>query len=219
MLTQTNLTSHLPRTTGKVTLQGLLAPAQVYRDAWGIPHAQAANETDAFYVQGFVTAQDRLWQMEYDRRRGSGRWAEMVGELGLDQDIVMRRFRLVDSAQADYGAVNDHTRQLMDSYAAGVNAWIATATAEGTLPVEYSITGLSPNMGPNPGNPGMAWWSSRCAISSWASSSPKPGAPSWSTNWARKRRPNWPPDTSLANSRSCPRAVATMPNWTITWPN
>ncbi len=144
MLTQTNLTSHLPRTNGKVTLQGLLAPAQVYRDALGIPHAQAANEVDAFYVQGFVTAQDRLWQMEYDRRRGSGRWAEVVGELGLNQDIVMRRFRLVDSAQADYGAVNDHTRKLMDSYAAGVNAWIATATAEGTLPVEYSITGLDP---------------------------------------------------------------------------
>ena len=142
MLTQTNLTAHLPRTTGKVSIPGLSAQAEVYRDEWGIPHARAASETDAFFVQGFITAQDRLWQMEYDRRRGSGRWAEVVGESALEQDIMMRRFRLVDSAQADYGAVNDHTRKLMDAYAAGVNAWVETATVEGTLPVEYSIAGL-----------------------------------------------------------------------------
>ena len=144
MLTQTNPTDHLPRTDGKVSLPGLSAPAEVYRDAWGIPHARAASEVDAFFVQGFFTAQDRLWQMEYDRRRGSGRWAEVVGKAGLDQDVMMRRFRLVDSAQADYGAVNDHTRRLMDAYAAGVNAWMDTAAAEGTLPVEYAIAGLEP---------------------------------------------------------------------------
>lgn len=146
MSTQTtpNPIAHLPRTTGKVVLPGLSAPAEIYRDAWGIPHARAASETDAFFVQGFVTAQDRLWQMEYDRRRGSGRWAEVVGQSGLEQDVMMRRFRLADSAQADYGAVNDYTRQLMDAYAAGVNAWIETAKAEGTLPVEYAIAGLEP---------------------------------------------------------------------------
>ena len=144
MPTTLNLQSHLPRTTGKVSLPGLSAPAEIYRDAWGIPHARAASEVDAFYVQGFFTAQDRLWQMEYDRRRGSGRWAEVVGKIALDQDVMMRRFRLADSAIADYGAVNDHTRKLMDAYAAGVNAWIETAAAEGTLPVEYSITGLEP---------------------------------------------------------------------------
>ena len=144
MLTQANLSAHLPRTTGKMYLRGLSGAAEVYRDAWGIPHARAASETDAFFVQGFVTAQDRLWQMEFDRRRGSGRWAEVVGESALEQDIMMRRFRLVDSARADYGAVNSRTRQLMDAYAAGVNAWIATADDEYTLPIEYAITGLNP---------------------------------------------------------------------------
>jgi len=89
MLTQTNLASHLPRTTGRVSLAGLSAPAEIYRDAWGIPHARAASEVDAFFVQGFFTAQDRLWQMEYDRRRGSGRWAEVVGQSALDQTIMM----------------------------------------------------------------------------------------------------------------------------------
>ena len=144
MLTQTSLTAHLPRTTGKVHIPGLSAPAEVYHDAWGIPHARTASEADAFLVQGFFTAQDRLWQMEYDRRRGSGRWAEAAGQSALDQDVMMRRFRLVDSARADYGAVNDHTRQLMDAYAAGVNAWIETATSEGCLPVEYAISGIEP---------------------------------------------------------------------------
>lgn len=144
MLTQTSLSDHLPRTHGQVSLSGLSDPAEIYRDAWGIPHARAASETDAFFVQGFFTAQDRLWQMEYDRRRGSGRWAEVVGKSALDQDVMMRRFRLVDSARANYGAVNDQTRRLMDAYAAGVNAWIETAAAEGCLPVEYAISGIEP---------------------------------------------------------------------------
>ena len=144
MLTQTSLTTHLPRTSGEVVLPGLSAPAEIYRDAWGIPHARAASEVDAFFVQGFLTAQDRLWQMEFDRRRGSGRWAEVAGKAALDQDLMMRRFRLVDSAQADYRAVSDHTRNLMDAYAGGVNAWIETAAAEGSLPVEYAISGIDP---------------------------------------------------------------------------
>ena len=144
MITCQDLANSLPRTNGKVSLKGLAAAAQVYRDAYGIPHVRATSETDAFFAQGFVTAQDRLWQMEYDRRRGSGRWAEVVGQSGLDQDLLMRRFRLEASARADYGAVNDHTRKLMDAYAAGVNSWTDTATAEGSLPVEYSITGLTP---------------------------------------------------------------------------
>ena len=144
MLTHANLSAHLPRTTGKMHLGGLSAPAEVYRDTWGIPHARTASETDAFFVQGFVTAQDRLWQMEFDRRRGSGRWAEVVGESALEQDIMMRRFRLADSARADYGAVSQRTRELMDAYAAGVNAWILAADDEYSLPIEYSITGLNP---------------------------------------------------------------------------
>ena len=133
MLTQIDFAAHLPRIDGTVSLKGLEGTAEVYRDAWGIPHARAGSEVDAFFVQGFVTAQDRLWQMEYDRRRGSGRWAEVVGESAVEQDVMMRRFRLADSAQADYEAVAEGTRQLMDAYAAGVNAWIGTATAEGNL--------------------------------------------------------------------------------------
>ena len=120
---------------------------EVYRDAYGIPHARAGSAAQAFFAQGYVTAQDRLWQMEYDRRRGSGRWAEAVGPSALEQDILMRRFRLADSARADYQASSPATRRLFDAYAAGVNAWIdaaAEAGAGAVLPVEYAITGLTP---------------------------------------------------------------------------
>ena len=79
--------------------------------------------------------------MEYDRRRAAGRWAEVVGTPAVEQDKLMRRFRLEASARADYQAVEDHTRMMLDAYAAGVNAFTAGAP---NLPVEYRITGLQP---------------------------------------------------------------------------
>ena len=130
-----------PNVSGSVTLDGLSQPVQVFRDSLGIPHVRAANEADAFFAQGFVTAQDRLWQMEFDRRRAQGRWAEVVGPSAADQDQLMRRFRLEDSAQADYQAVDEATRAMLDSYAAGVNAFIASTHS---LPIEFRIAGLQP---------------------------------------------------------------------------
>ena len=131
----------LPTVTGTVKLPGLKDQVEIYRDRWGIPHAKASNLADSFFVQGFATAQDRLWQMEYDRRRGAGRWAEVVGEIAVEQDLLMRRFRLVDSAKEDYQYTKGETRQMFDAYAQGVNAFIQTTDP---LPVEYNITGLNP---------------------------------------------------------------------------
>ena len=102
MITRNNLESSIPDTTGAVEVQGLTAPVQIYRDRCGIPHAQAKTVEDAFFAQGFFTAQDRLWHMDYDRHRAYGRWAEMAGPSGLEQDILMRRFRLEASARSDY---------------------------------------------------------------------------------------------------------------------
>ena len=141
---QQALTQAVPDTTDAISLPGLSAAVQVYRDRWGIPHIRAANTADAFLAQGFVTAQDRLWQMEYDRRRGSGRWAEVVGASGLTQDLAMRRFRLEPAARADYQSCSAATRALLDAYAQGVNAWIDYATAANCLPAEYAITGIAP---------------------------------------------------------------------------
>ena len=139
MITKEDLKGAIPNLTGTVKLKGLSATVEVYRDRWGIPHVRAENELDAFFAQGFVTAQDRLWHMEYDRRRGGGRWAEVVGETALEQDKLMRRFRLTASAKADYAAMDDHTKAVFDAYAAGVNAFI---DGPDPLPVEYRITGV-----------------------------------------------------------------------------
>ncbi len=131
----------VPSLEGRVSLAGLERPVEVVRDSLGIPHIRAESLHDAFFAQGFAHAQDRLWQMEYDRRRAAGRWAEYAGPSGVDQDVLMRRLGLVASARADYAAVNAETRAMLDAYAAGVNAFISTTDA---LPIEYRLVGGEP---------------------------------------------------------------------------
>ncbi len=69
----------LPVTKGELRVEGLKAPVRVLRDEWGVPHIYAANRHDLFFAQGFVQAQDRLWQMETNRRVGAGRLSEVIG--------------------------------------------------------------------------------------------------------------------------------------------
>ena len=140
-LTAADLRDAIPPLDGVVTLPGLRAEAQVRRDNWGIPHIRAANERDAWFAQGFVTAQDRLWAMEYDRRRAVGRWAEAAGQSAVGPDMQMRRHRLADAARADYAAAGPRGKEMLDAYAAGVNAFI---DSDAPLPVEYGITGITP---------------------------------------------------------------------------
>ena len=135
-ITREDLRKALPEVRGRLRIPGLRAAVEVWRDAEGIPHIRAASVHDAFVAQGFVHAQDRLWHMEYDKRRAYGRWAECAGPSALAQDLQMRRFRLEASARADYAALNAETRAMLDGYAAGVNAFARTAT---TLPIEYRL--------------------------------------------------------------------------------
>lgn len=141
MITHDDLQSAIPNLTGTISLKGLEGRVKIYRDKYGIPRIKAGSEMDAYFAQGFSTAQDRLWHMEYDRRRGSGRWAEAVGQQAVSQDIMMRRFRIEASAKADYQAMDAFTKAMFDAYTAGVNAFINSGDA---LPIEYRITGLEP---------------------------------------------------------------------------
>jgi penicillin amidase len=141
MINGQDLKSAIPNLTGTVRLKGLNGSVKIYRDKHGIPRIKAESERDAYFAQGFATAQDRMWHMEYDRLRGAGRWAEAVGEQAVNQDIMMRRFRLEASAKADYQVMDTHTKVMFDAYTAGVNAFINSGDA---LPVEYRITGLQP---------------------------------------------------------------------------
>jgi penicillin G amidase len=139
--TRQDLTAALPRLDGSIRLPGLRAPAGIWRDVDGIPHVEAASAHDAFFVQGVVHAQDRLWHMDYDRRRANGRWAECAGSAAVAQDVYLRRLGIAASARADYAAVNAETRAMLDAYAAGVNAFLAVSSA---LPVEFHLLGTRP---------------------------------------------------------------------------
>jgi len=140
-VTHEALRATIPPLDGTVKLAGLDGAVEVVRDSLGIPHIKAGSVHDAFFAQGFVHAQDRLWHMEYDRRRAAGRWAECVGPAGVDQDILTRRLGLATSAKADYAALNAEARAVLEAYAAGINVFIQTTPA---LPIEYQLLGETP---------------------------------------------------------------------------
>lgn len=131
----------IPDLSAPITLAGLEGRVDILRDTYGIAHIRAGTVRDAFFAQGFATAQDRLWHMEYDRRRAYGQWAEVAGPGALEQDVLMRRLRLKSSVKLDYESVMPETQAMLDSYAAGVNAFIESASR---LPIEFSLTGIQP---------------------------------------------------------------------------
>ena len=136
-----DLRATVPECTGTLRLPGLTQTVEIWRDRLGIPHVRAQSVSDTFFAQGFVHAQDRLWQMAYDRHRAYGRVAEYLGVGALRQDLLLRRLRLGASARADYGAVNAETRAMLEAYAAGVNAYMQTTTR---LPIEFQLLHTTP---------------------------------------------------------------------------
>ena len=96
----------------------------VVRDRWAIPHIRARTAWDAFCAQGFVHAHDRLWQMDWDRRRAYGRTAELLGRARLDADRLARRLQIERASKADWAILNAETRQMLEAFTAGVNAYL-----------------------------------------------------------------------------------------------
>ena len=113
---------------------------EIVRDRAGVPHCSAANEPDAFFAQGWVHAADRLWQLEYDRRRALGRWSEVVGPRGLAIDRFYRQMDLAGFVRRDLDALTPAARAMLDAYADGVNAFIAS----GARPQEFDVAGVEP---------------------------------------------------------------------------
>lgn len=131
-----------PRESGTVSVRGLSAPVEVLRDGWGVPHIYAQNERDLLIAQGYVHAQDRLWQMCFNREVGSGRLAALFGAGALPTDKYLRTLGLRGLAERDLALASPETRGFLEAYAAGVNAFLAEN--EGRLPVEFRILGLKP---------------------------------------------------------------------------
>lgn len=130
-----------PQQRGTVRLAGLRAPVAVRRDEHGAPHITAENWHDLFRAQGFVAAQERLWQMEVARRTASGRLAEIGGEALLERDRFMRTLGLYALAERALADCPDEVRACLEAYADGVNAFISA----GRLPPEFTLARLVPD--------------------------------------------------------------------------
>lgn len=140
----TELKKPLPVTMGTVQVSGLEEPVTVWRDQNGVPHIEASNEHDLYFAQGYVTAQDRLFQMDLGRRQASGRLSEVIGEATLNNDKYFRTFGLRRAAEATIDHLSSEALYVLDAYAAGVNAFIAEAKEKGTLPIEFRFMGYEP---------------------------------------------------------------------------
>ena len=136
-------TSALAQIEGELDVPGLKSQVEILRDEWGVPHIYAQNDDDLFFAQGYVMAQDRLWQMEMWRRWHEGRLAEIFGPEALPYD---RRTRLMMFRgpwdETEWTSYHPDAKRLFTAHANGVNAYIAQQ--QGNLPVEFQLTGVEP---------------------------------------------------------------------------
>lgn len=130
--------------TQTLSVPGLKDSVTVRRDGRGIPYIEAKNEADLYFAQGFVTARDRLWQMDLFRRLVRGETAEIFGKAALEQDKRWRKFGFSQVIEAGYKDVAPEFRSALESYSRGVNAYISTLD-EKSLPVEFQILRFRPS--------------------------------------------------------------------------
>jgi penicillin amidase len=131
----------LPETSGEIAAP-ISAKATISRDALGVPHISAASWEDAIFLQGYVTAQDRMWQMDAVRRLAAGELAEVVGKQALESDQESRRLRLARMAEEGRRAMPAGDRTVLTAYARGVNYYLETH--RGRLPLEFTLLNYDP---------------------------------------------------------------------------
>ena len=132
-----------PDTEGTISVNGLTAEVNIYRDDFGIPHIYAQNQDDMFFAQGYVHAQDRFWQMEFWRHVGQGRVSEIVGEPAVESDRFIRTMgwnRMAEETTAYYKREAPEFYAILEAYSAGVNAYLEANRDE--LSINYTILGL-----------------------------------------------------------------------------
>lgn len=130
---------------GELSLDGLAAAVEVIRDRWGVAHIYASTLEDLFFAQGFVAAQDRLWQMDLWRRTAMGELSEALGPAFVTRDTLARLLRYRGDMDAEWRAYSPDARRIVEAFVRGVNAQIDYVTAHPeTLPVEFAITSSAP---------------------------------------------------------------------------
>jgi penicillin G amidase len=136
----------LSPTKGKLVVSGLEQPVTVLRDRWGVAHIYAQSQHDLFFAQGFVAAQDRLFQMELWKRSGQGRLAEVLGPSALLRDINARLLSYRGDRKLEYESYSPDTEEILRAFTDGINAEIRSLTAPGGpgLPLEFQLAGFAP---------------------------------------------------------------------------
>lgn len=127
----------------KLSFPGLQQTATVRRDERGIPYITAQNDEDLYFAQGYATAADRLWQMDLLRRTARGELSEIFGNPTLEEDKRHRTFGFAQVAEAEVALAGPQARSILEAYARGVNAYIATLDAK-TLPPEFKVLQYQP---------------------------------------------------------------------------
>lgn len=130
-----------PNTDGTIRVAGLQQPVEIVRDAFGVAHIYANSTDDLFFAQGYTHAQERFWQMEFQRRTAAGRLSEIFGETTLETDRYLRHFGFIESTEGAYALLDPETKQAIDAYARGVNAYIANRRPA-QLGLEFAFLGL-----------------------------------------------------------------------------
>jgi len=125
---------------GELNMTGLKESVTIIRDKWHVPHIYAENNQDMFFCQGYVHAQDRIWQMEINRRIGQGTLAEAFGKDALNTDRLTRTLGFNRLAEADLKLMNPEYRKFIEAYSDGINAW----QNRNKLPIEFILTRITP---------------------------------------------------------------------------
>ena len=132
----------LPQIDGSASLPGLHQEVTVERDRWGVPHLRAASVEDLAEAQGYVMAQDRLWQMDLLRRVARGQLSEILGPRTLPFDKEFRTYGFARAAERDATLLDPESRKVMEAYARGVNQFIEQHKRN--LPLEFSLLRYAP---------------------------------------------------------------------------
>jgi acyl-homoserine lactone acylase PvdQ len=127
---------------GTLTLEGLSSPVRVLRDRWGVPHIYAASRDDLFFAQGFVQAQDRLFQMDLWRRSVQGRLSQVLGANFIERDAMTRRVQYRGDLDAEWASYGPDAKAIATAFVRGVNAWVALARER--PPEEFVLAGWTP---------------------------------------------------------------------------
>ncbi|WP_404452270.1 penicillin acylase family protein [Virgibacillus necropolis] len=134
----------LAQVEGTIELSALENEVTVITDENGVPHIKAENAHDLYIAQGYIQAQSRMFQMEMSRRQASGTLSEVVGEVAIDHDKYFRTLGLRRAAEESYKIYSDESKQVLQWFADGVNAYIHQAKAENSLPIEFTLMGSEP---------------------------------------------------------------------------